>query len=585
MGEAGRRFVYVPYDQLTDRVGPLFTADPREIGIILVEAPAKAARRPYHKQKLAYVLANQRHFALEQAARGVAVRYVATRGGYADALQKLMAQLGTVEMMEAAERELRVELAPLVTRGLIHVRPHEGWLTTAEDFSASVGHEAPWRMDAFYKYVRSRLGILMDGPKPIGGKYSFDAENRKPWRGDPPAPQPPKFSPDPVTVEVGDLIATHFAHHPGVLDLSTLPATADDAEACWRWAKEQCLPDFGAYEDAMSTRSSGLFHTRISPLLNLHRVLPKSLVEDVANEPRIPLASQEGFIRQILGWREFVRHLHRETDGFRSTPTKARTPTFTQTRSASPTQDGGFGRWRGEPWPPSASRAESGAAPSVLGAHEPLPGAYWGDPSGLHCLDQVVHDVWQEGWSHHITRLMVLSNLATLLGFEPRELTDWFWVAYIDAYDWVVEPNVLAMGTYGTGDVMTTKPYISGAAYIDRMSDYCKDCAFDPKKNCPITRLYWAFLAEHAERFGKNPRTSGPVRAAQKRAPAERAEDLRVRALVRLALEKKQILTPLLVQKPSGSLPLARISEPDAEPLLVPVGSLKKPRGKRGGGE
>ncbi|MFO0668029.1 MAG: cryptochrome/photolyase family protein [Polyangiaceae bacterium] len=503
-----RSWVYVPYDQLTADVGPLASLAPEAAGIVLVESPAKAARRPYHRQKLALVLANQRHFAIEQAARGVAVRYVVGRDGYANALRELARELGPLRMMEAAERELREELAPLAAEGRLVVEPHAGFLTTRADFDAATGGAPPYRLDAFYKHMRAKTGLLMDGKKPVGGRWSFDVENRKAWRGDPPAPTPPRFRPDEITEEVGALVRERFADHPGVLDLETLPATADDAAAVWQWALRECLPMFGPFEDAMSTRSSGLFHTRISPLLNLHRLLPARVVADVAARSDIPLASREGFVRQILGWRELVRHVHVATDGFR----------------------------RGAEAP--------GVGPSTLDAHAPLVPAFWGTRTGLACLDRVVADVWREGYSHHITRLMILVNLATLLALEPREVSDWFWVAYIDAYDWVVEPNVLAMATYAAGDVMTTKPYVSGAAYIAKMSDYCQGCAFDPKSTCPVTRLYWAFLARHADRFAKNPRVAGPVASVKKRSAIERAEDARVFERAREVLGRGELLTP-----------------------------------------
>ena len=533
----GRRWVYVPYDQLTAEVGLLATLTPRESGIVLVEAPAKAARRPYHRQKLALVLSNQRHFAIEQAKRGVAVRYLIAEAGYREALESVLPETGPLTMMEAAERELRTELAPLVARGALEVAPHAGWLTTRDEFIAGAGARAPWRLDAFYAHVRRCRGILMDGARPVGGKWSFDAENRRPWRGSPPAPTPPVFTPDAITREVGALIESRFASHPGTLDLAALPASATDAAALWQWARKECLPSFGPFEDAMSRASSGLFHTRIAPLLNLQRLSASRIVRDVADDETLDLPSREGFVRQILGWRELVRHVHHETDGFRILPDGV--PPIAELAG-----DGGFGSWRGSPWPRGAAAGDGGACPSALEADEPLPGAFWGDSSGLACLDNVVRDVWREGWSHHITRLMVLSNLATLLGVRPRELCDWFWVAYIDAYDWVVEPNVLAMGTYGVGSVMTTKPYVSGAAYINKMSDHCSSCAFDPKKNCPITRMYWAFLGRHEDRFAQNPRTAGPVASLRRRAPGDRKEDERVLSLVRRILGNGGVLSP-----------------------------------------
>ena len=393
----------------------------------------------------------------------MAVRYVLANRPYGEALEPVIRELGPLRMMEAAERELRRDLAPLVDSKAIEVLPHEGWLTTREQFEA-LG-EPPWRMDAFYRRVRRDTGLLMDDRgKPVGGRYSLDGENRKPWRGEPPAPEAPRFRPDEITREVGGLIEERFARHPGALDLEALAATSSQVERLWAWARRECMTHFGPYEDAMSVRSSGLFHTRISPLLNLHRLLPRQVVDDVL-ELDLPLSSQEGFVRQVIGWREFVRHVHRATDGFRELGDG-------EAPVADEPGDGGWGRWSGERWRP-ASRSgapQSCDAPQSRDGDDAAPGLrtwgptatcrrpYWGPASGLACLDRVVDDVWREGWSHHITRLMVLSNLATLLDVEPRQLTDWFWVAYADAFDWVVEPNVLAMGTFGVGELMTTSP-------------------------------------------------------------------------------------------------------------------------------
>jgi deoxyribodipyrimidine photolyase-related protein len=468
---------------------------------VLIENPSKAALRPYHKQKLALVIANLRHFALEQAARGFYVEHVIAKGSYADALKEVIARRGPLTMMEPAERELREEL-----RGVVEFTPHEGWLTSREDLG-----EPPWKMERFYRKVRLKTGILMEGEEPLGGQFNFDEENRKPWRGAPPAPQPPAFAPDEITREVGELIATRYAHHPGELHLDSLPATKDDAAALWKWARRECLPNFGPYEDAMSTRSTGLFHSRISPLLNLQRLLPKQVIRDVLALD-IPLPSKEGFIRQILGWREYMHWIHVATDGFRRGAEVADRP-----------GDGGYARWAGKSW--GSKSGQGGSLTSYLGSAEPLPRAYWGEKSGLNCLDTVVESVWREAWSHHITRLMVLSNLALLLETSPRELTDWFWVAYCDAYDWVVEPNVHGMGTFGLGPLFMTKPYVASAAYINRMSDYCGGCQFDPKKDCPVTHWYWAFLARHEKELRKNPRMHNSYLGFAKRSAEQKRED------------------------------------------------------------
>ena len=510
-----RRWLFVPYDQLTDAIGPLAEEPPEELGIVVCESPWKAARRPYHKQKLALILANLRHFALEQARRGVAVRHLVLDGTYAEGLRPFAKAHGPLRCLRPAERELRRDLASLVDEGLMEWLPHTGFLTTREQFDASQ-KGTPWRMDAFYRKVRRDSGYLMDDRgKPMGGKFSFDAENREPWSGEPPAATPPRFRPDPVTQEVGELVEQRFASHPGTLDLSTLPATASDAHELWEWAKRDCLALFGPYEDAMSVRSRNLFHSRVSSVVHLHRLLPRTLLDDVCALD-IELRCKEGFVRQVLGWREFMHHVHEATDGLRQVP-------HLEAGTADP---------------------DAPATPSVLGAEHPLPQAFWGQPSGLACLDEVVRSVWDEGYSHHITRLMVLSNLATLLDLSPRELTDWFWVAYTDAYDWVVEPNVLGMGTFAVGDLFTTKPYVSGAAYIDRMSDYCGSCAFHPKKTCPITSLYWDFLARHEDVLGKNPRLRMPMASLRKRAADKRERDRRTFEHVRARLDAGDALDP-----------------------------------------
>jgi deoxyribodipyrimidine photolyase-related protein len=497
---AHRSWIFVAYDQLSDEIGPLSREDPRTLGIVLVENTWKAARRPYHKQKLALILTNLRHFALEQAARGVAVRHVTADRPYHEALKPLLSELGSLRMMPPAERELRSDLEPLVRAGDITYVRHDGWLTSEHDFRASSTGKPPWRMDAFYRHTRRASGVLMHNGKPVGGKFSFDAENRLPWKGEPVPPPLPSFPVDDISREVGSLIETQFSHHPGQLHMQGLPASKDDAQTLWKWAQHNCLPFFGPYEDAMSHRSTTLFHTRISSLIHLHRLLPRRVIED-ALRADVSLPSREGFIRQVLGWREFMHHVHETSDGFRILPDSD--PPI----SARP-GDGGYHRWAGHPWTsrPSSAGPDGGAAPSYLGAEAPLPPLFWGTPSGFNCVDTIVSTVWEEGYSHHITRLMVLSNLATLLDISPRELADWFWAAYIDAYDWVVEPNVLGMGTFALGDLMVTKPYVSGARYIHRMGDYCGDCTFDPRTDCPFTPLYWAFLARHRASLAANPR-------------------------------------------------------------------------------
>jgi len=424
-GGARRRILVLP-DQLSLELGALKGVKPREAEIVLVESGEWLTRRPYHRQRLAWILLSQRTFALEAADAGFAVRVL--RGDAPISTLLGDADLGSLVAMEPAEREVRVELAGLV------------------------------------------------------------ADKR-------------------------------LRFHPGELDVDAIPASRVEIDRMWTWAKRACLPNFGPYEDAMSRRSRGVFHTRLSPLMNLHRLLPRTVVDEVAALD-LPLQSKEGFIRQVLGWREFVYQVHRATDGFRHGRSADERPLPMP-------GDGGYARWAGKRWTPmqpAPAGVDGGARPNALRADLDLPPAWWGTESGLACLDHVVGDVWAEGWSHHITRLMVLANIATLLGVSPRELCDWFWIAYIDAWDWVVEPNVLAMGTYGdTG--MTTKPYVSGSAYLEKMSDSCAQCRFTPGKDCPIGGLYWAFLARNEPVLRDNLRMKLPLASSRNRSDQARASD------------------------------------------------------------
>ena len=376
--------------------------------------------------------------------------------------------------------------------------------------------------------MRKRTGILMDSPtKFTGGQLSFDAENRQAYRGEVPVPARPSYPPDAITLELIEWLSSNGVPSIGTFDGFDLPVTAKDCRAYWKFALEHLLPNFGPYEDAMSSKEPMLFHSAISALTNVSRLLPRDIVADVAeayDRMALPLASAEGFIRQILGWREFMRHIHRVTDGFRTVEQHPDPPANRTANEYSHL----LVKERNDAAP------DRPAMPSALDAHRPLPPAYWGVPSGMFCLDTATQQVMYQGWSHHILRLMVLSNLATLCGFSPRELTDWFWVAYVDAYDWVVEPNVLGMSTFADGGLTATKPYVSGAAYINRMSDYCGKCRLDPRKNtgpgsCPFTALYWSFLERHQDRLGTNQRMRMPYNTLNKKTAKER-DELRARA-------------------------------------------------------
>jgi deoxyribodipyrimidine photolyase-related protein len=531
-----RRWIYIPYDRYTDRVGPLTEQPPEQTGIVMVESTAKALRRPYHKKKLVVLISNMRHFALEQAAKGVKVLYHFSPDSHGQALLKLQQarHLPALTVMQPAERELRLDLAKAQNDGLqLEVVEDKTWASQTEDFVSTYGAYKPGKsyvMDRFYRKMRQKTHVLMQNAKPIGGNYSYDADNRNAYKNQVPVPIPPSYPPDAITLEVIALVEATYPHHFGSIENFDLPCTQADCDAMWRFALDELLPTFGPYEDAMRDDHLQLFHSKTSVLLNLGRILALDLIHDVeaAQEAgRIPLASAEGFIRQLLGWREFMRHLHEQTDGYRLLRGHVPDEPRKVVQEVSPDQTKvAAAAYPADPY--------AGATPSALGAALPLPAVYWGVKSGLHCMDTVVAQVVDEGWSHHITRLMVLSNLANLCGFSPRELTDWFWFAYVDAYDWVVETNVLGMATYADGGLTATKPYVSGAAYINKMSNYCGHCRYDPKKSvgegsCPFTSLYWTFLERNEDRLSGNFRMQMPYNTLHKKRPEELVQ-LRARA-------------------------------------------------------
>ena len=548
-------WLYIPYDQLNLNLPPLVPPSdspffpppysseaeslgfgPSRWGVILIESRCWDQVRPYHRQRIALCMANQRHFAFELVKAGYTVRYHIQEDSISEVLDKEIALLGPLYVRTPAERILRFALSPFKEKNQIKELPHQGWLTHLDLFKNATGESPPWKMDRFYRFIRKKTGILMEKGRYVGGKLSYDADNRKPWKGSPSAPQVPHYPLDWIKDGVCQSIKSEFQDHPGDLDPASLIASHEDLQTLWFWVLNECMTYFGPYEDAMSQDEQTLFHSRISALLNLHRFLPAQMILDV-EQLDIPLSSKEGWIRQILGWREFVYHVHWMTDGFR----KSLTGDYDIECLPTP-DDAGYVQWKqiyekgekGEqkkhgsthfPSPLPSWIEDGGACPQALQATQPLPPVFWGTPSGLNCLDTVIKQVWKEGWSHHITRLMILANWATLLQISPRAITDWFWIAYIDAFDWVVEPNVLGMGTFATGEMMTTKPYISGSAYVNKMSDYCQSCTLDPKKNCPMTSLYWNTLGQNQEQLKGNPRIALPLASQRKRSEEKKQQN------------------------------------------------------------
>ncbi len=517
---------FVAYDQLNEELLPKYS-DSHSFGLIFIETSWKAEQLPYHKQKLALLLSNQRHFALEMQSIGYPIKYIFSNKEYSEILEELFDEIGKISVLSPAELSLRKSIKELENSGKVKISSHKGWLTTSEEFKSIMGNNPPWRMDKFYRNIRKKREIMLDKEqKPLGGSWSLDDQNRLPWDGSLKLPPKVTFEIDEITKEVISLVETKFQHHPGKIVRENIPSSSSDASKLWEWAKENVMFSFGPYEDAMTKEHKTLFHTTVSSLLNLNRLMPRELLDDVL-EMKIPLNSKEGFVRQLIGWREFVRHVHEITNGFEVTDV------FSQSRNAA--------GWPGN-WP------EPRNTPNILGNDVELPPVFWGDKSGMLCLDSAVSDVINTGYTHHIPRLMVLSNIGNLLGIHPRELTDWFWSMFTDAYDWVVEPNVLAMGTYAVGDVMTTKPYVSGTPYIKKMGDFCGSCSLHFKKSCPISDMYWNFLEENKDTFSNNHRMFMPMRTLSKRTLLAKNSSKMVTEYVRSQLSQGLQLDPLIIE-------------------------------------
>ena len=498
-----RRHVLVLGDQLTRVVGPLAAADPSTTTVLLVESDAWARRRPCHRQKLVLVWSAMRHFAAETAAAGLDISYHRAAAFEEGLAAHLEAHPGaTIELMEPADHGVvdGVRRAVEAAGGRLDVVPNELWLSDAAAFDAWAAGRRALRLDAWYRAERRRTAWLMEdragrparlgdpAARPLGGAWSFDAENR---RVPPPGhrfPPPPAFAPDAITREVLDEVAARFPDHPGRLDGFAWPVTRADAFAALADFVAHRLPEFGPYEDALVDGERVLAHSLLSVPLNLGLLTAAEACAAVlaaAGRADVPMASVEGFVRQLLGWREFLRHVYR-----REMP---------DLRAA-----------------------------NVLGHEAPLPAFYWTGETRMRCLGEAVRQVVETGHTHHIQRLMVLGSFALLAGVEPGAVNDWFLEMYVDAFDWVVTPNVIGMSQFATGGTFTSKPYVSGGAYLDRMGDHCNRCPYDPRlatgpDACPFTTLYWDFVDRHSERFRANPRMATIVAAWRRRDWAARS--------------------------------------------------------------
>ncbi len=459
-----------------DQLGPHLLAGHEEREVVLVESERVLRRRPFHRQKLHLVLSGMRHLAAELGDRAVHLR----TGTYREALELLGRPVVVHEPTSFAAADL---VERLRKDGLVaEILPTPAFALSRTDFDAWAGDRTSFRMEDFYRAQRRRFEVLMDGDAPVGGTWNYDAENREPPpKGrttlDVPAPWWPQES------AVDEAVRAD-------LDRMDLPAigrdgprlfavTAAEARAALEHFVRERLPHFGPPEDAMLTGDWAMAHSLLSVPLNLGLLHPLDVVRAAEAAHRagdVPLPSAEGFIRQVLGWREYVWQLYWR-----------------------------FGR--------------DYAGRNALRATTPLP-EWWreldADAVTAKCLSVALEGVRDRGWTHHIQRLMVLGNHALQRGYHPGELSDWFREAFVDGFEWVMPPNVVGMSQHADGGLLATKPYSSGGAYIRKMSDHCGDCAYDPKKRlgddaCPFTAGYWAWTHRHRDLLAANHRTARAV--------------------------------------------------------------------------
>ena len=477
------RLVLVLGDQLTPTVAALREAEKGRDVVIMAEVMTEATYVPHHPKKIAFLFAAMRRFAAGLRADGWDVRYTAlddpgNAGSIPGEILRRAEETGAKEVLATEPGEFRLIDALEDCPVPVHMFEDDRFVCSHARFEDWAEGRKELRMEWFYREMRRETGLLMeeDGT-PAGGAWNFDKQNRKAppkdvaWEG------PLRFEPDEVTAEVLDLVRDRFPSNSYVHEGFWFATTREDALEALRHFIEEGLANFGDYQDAMLTGEAFLYHALISPYLNAGLLTPLEIcraAEAAWRAGQAPINAVEGFVRQIIGWREYVRGIY-----------------YLQ-------------------GPDYAER-------NALGHDAELPGFFWSAETDMHCLKEVVGQTMQEAYAHHIQRLMVTGNFALLAGIRPQEVQRWYMSVYADAYEWVMSANVIGMSQHADGGLMASKPYVSSGAYIDRMSDYCGRCAYDVKRKtgegaCPFNLLYWHFLARHRERFEGNPRMGNMYR-------------------------------------------------------------------------
>lgn len=507
-----RHLVIVLGDQLNFESAAFDGFDADQDAVWMAEVAEEATHVWSHKARIALFLSAMRHFRDTLHKRGWTVLYreldnPGNLGSFRSEFAAVLTQRCPEKIVLVEPGEFRVKQdidRTAADLGVpLEIRQDRHFFCTHEDFAQHAEGRKQLRMEYFYREMRRKTGVLVEGGKPTGGDWNYDSQNRQIFgaKGPEALPLPPSFPPDAVTRGVLNMVSNRFNSHPGRLDAFDWPVTREDAQSALDDFVTYRLPLFGKFQDAMWTDEPFLYHSLISSSLNLKLLHPSEAIEAAVrafHSGRAGINSVEGFVRQILGWREYIRGVY----------------------------------WRYMP--------EYGDR-NALGADLELPQFYWTGETDLNCLHQTISQTLGYGYAHHIQRLMVTGLFALLFGVRPLAVHEWYLAVYVDAVEWVELPNTLGMSQFADGGIMASKPYVATGKYIQRMSNYCVGCCYDPSKACgedacPFTTLYWDFLQQHRGQLEKNQRMVMQVRNLDRKPTAELAEIRRQATTVRSQL-------------------------------------------------
>ncbi len=495
-----RNLILILGDQLSPRISSLQGANRTSDRILLVEVHDETTYVPHHPKKIAFLFSAMRHFAAKLRAAGWAVDYVTlddtdNSGSFTGEVERAIARHDPERVVLTEPSEWRVLDAVDGWSDQfsidVQVVPDDRFICSIAEFGEWADGRKQLRMEFFYREMRRKTGLLMDGDQPTGGRWNFDAENRKSAKPDLFVPQPLRSIPDDITTEVLQLVASRFKNHFGDLEPFWFAVTTEQADGVVDHFIKEALQAFGDYQDAMLQGQPFLYHSLIALYINAGLLDPLDVcrrVETEYRDGRAPLNAVEGFIRQIIGWREYMHGIY---------------------------------------WLKMPGYVES----NFFDAARALPDFYWTGETDMACLKAAIKQTKEEAYAHHIQRLMVTGNFAMLVGVDPKAVHEWYLAVYADAYEWVELPNTLGMSQFADGGLLGSKPYAASGNYINKMSNYCGDCHYDVKKKtgneaCPFNPLYWDFLVRNEDKLRGNPRMAQTYRTWDRMSDDKRAEYL-----------------------------------------------------------